>query len=108
MVGAGLTVNREYPVDAPNLTNIEAMFLASYALFSYNYPRTNLDIYSVLSPSLSDTGRVRVEFSAKVRRELWRDFTMALSAYNSYDNRPPTEGAEKNDIALSFSLGWTF
>jgi hypothetical protein len=107
-VGGGLTVNREYPVDAPNLNNIEAMFLARYALFSYNYPKTNLDIYSVLSPSLSDTGRVRVEFSGQVRRELLRDFTMALTVYNSYDNRPPTEGAEKNDVALSLSLGWTF
>lgn len=106
--GAGLSVNREFPVDAADLTNVEALLLAKYALFSYNFPKTNVDIMSTLLPSLSDTGRVRVELSAQLRRELWRDFTAAFSVYDSYDNRPPTEGAKKNDVALSLSLGWIF
>ena len=106
--GGGLSVNREFPVDADDVTNVEALFYAKYALFSYNYPKTNVDVMSTLLPSLSDTGRVRIEVTAQLRRELWRDFTAAFSVYDSYDNRPPTEGAKKNDVALSLSLGWIF
>ena len=106
--GGGLSVNREFPVDAEDFTNVEAVLYAAYSLFSYNYPKTSVDVMSTVFPSFSDTGRVRVEVSAQVRRELWSDFTVAFSVYDSYDNRPPTEGAKKNDVALSLSLGWTF
>lgn len=105
---AGVSVNREFPVDAPQVTNVEAVLASKYSLFMYNYPTTTIDIDTRLFPSLSDMGRVRVEFSTQLRRELWRDFTMTFSVYDSYDNRPPTEGAKKNDVALSLSIGWIF
>jgi Protein of unknown function, DUF481 len=105
---SGVSVNREFPVDAPDVTNVEAVLASKYSLFLYNYPKTSIDVDTRLFPSLSDTGRFRVELSAQFRRELWRDFTTTFSVYDSYDNRPPSESARTNDVALSLSIGWIF
>ncbi len=59
-------------------------------------------------PSLSDSGRVRVEFRSRLRREIVKDFFLSLSLYDSYDSDPPVIGVERNDWGLTSSLGWSF
>jgi hypothetical protein len=31
-----------------------------------------------------------------------------LRGYESYDSRPATEGATRNDYGVTFALGWSF
>jgi len=50
----------------------------------------------------------RVQLDAGVKRELWKDFFVALSLYNSYDNRPPNPAANTNDVGVVLSIGWTY
>ena len=40
--------------------------------------------------------------------EIVRDFSVGFTIYDSYDNRPPSADASKNDVGLSLTIGWTF
>src|SRR5262245_35201878 len=106
--GLALSVNREKPLEGETTTNLEAVLLLTYDLFSYDFPK--VDVYADLAgfAGLSDWGRTRLEVDVRVKRELLKDFTVSLRVYESYDSRPPTEGADKNDYGASFGLGWTF
>jgi hypothetical protein len=107
-LGAGLAVNDERGVDVESTQNVEAMFLFTTSYYTYDRPKTTLDISLQYYPSLSDPGRHRVQFDAGVKRELWKDFYVSLNGYNSYDNRPPNPTADTNDVGVVVSLGWSY
>ena len=108
VVGAGLVVNDERGVDVSSTRNVEGLITFGQSFFTYDRPRTNLDVNVQYYPSLSSAGRHRVQLDAGVRRELWRDFFVALNLYNSYDNRPPNPAANTNDVGLVMSVGWSY
>ncbi len=49
------------------------------SFYTYDRPKTNLDINLQYYPSLSDTGRQRVQLDAGGKRELWKDLFVALN-----------------------------
>jgi hypothetical protein len=57
---------------------------------------------------LNQWGRFRLEASARLSREVLRDFYVGVKGYESYDSQPATVGAQRNDWGLTFSLGWRF
>jgi hypothetical protein len=60
-------------------------------------------------PSFTQSGRVRIEAKLEGRHEFFKDFFFKLSLLNSFDSKPPTEGTtNKNDFAVTTSLGWSF
>ncbi len=71
-------------------------------------PKTNITLALDAYPGLSQWGRLRTEFNGSVKREIVHDFTLGFTIYDSYDNRPPTAEARKNDVGLSLTIGWTF
>lgn len=108
LLGAGGSVGREQPVDGETLTNVDALVVLNASRFNYDFPKTSLDLTVMLFPSLNDWGRVRLNANLSYSREIVKDFNITFTAYNSYDSRPPTAGASKNDVGFSLSLGWTF
>jgi hypothetical protein len=104
----GLRVNRERPLEGATTTNLEAAATLVFDRFSYDFP--TVDVYATLAgfASLTDWGRVRVELDARWKRELLKDFALSLRGYESYDSRPATEGAERNDYGFTLGLAWTF
>jgi hypothetical protein len=107
-IGGGLSVNEELPVDGDAVTNIEALMSVRQSYFTYDFPKTSMTTSADVLPSLSQWGRLRVEFNSSIKREVVHDFTIGLTAYDSYDSRPPTAEARKNDIGFSLTIGWTF
>jgi hypothetical protein len=105
---AGVNFNREIPFEGDSTSNVEASLRATYGYFLVSFPKTNVDIDAELLPSLTDGGRVRFELNASVRRELWHDFSIAASLYDSYDNRPPGGSVLTNDVGVTLSVGWSF
>ena len=108
LAAMGLRVNREKPLEGEATTNLEAAATLVFDRFSYDFP--TVDVYVTLSgfASLTDWGRVRVELDARWKRELLKDFALSVRGYESYDSRPATEGAERNDYGITFGLAWTF
>ena len=108
VLGAGLAFNDERGVDVEPTQNIEALFVFGASYFTYDRPTTNLDINLQYYPSLSDTGRNRVQLDVGAKREIWRDLFVGLTLYNSYDSRPPNPAADTNDVGVVLSVGWTY
>jgi hypothetical protein len=57
---------------------------------------------------LGEPGRFLLTLNAPVRCELWHDFFIAVSLYDSYDNRPPASSTLKNDVGVKLTLGWSY
>jgi Protein of unknown function, DUF481 len=107
-LGAGLAFNHEQGVDVESTQNVEALFTFETAYYTYDRPKTNFDFSFQYYPSLSNTGRQRVQLDAGAKRELLKDLFVALNLYNTYDNRPPNPAADTNDVGIVLSIGWTY
>jgi hypothetical protein len=107
-VGAGIVFNDERGVDVEPTRNIEALLVFRASYYTYDRPKTNLDLSTQYYPSLSDPGRHRLQLDAAVKRELWKDFFVSLSMYNTFDSRPPNPAADTNDIGVVMSIGYSY
>ncbi len=107
-VGAGISVNDERGVDVESTRNVEGVLTFRTAYYTYDRPRTTLDISLQYYPSLSNPGRHRLQLDAGVKQELWKDLFVSASLYNTYDSRPPNPSANTNDVGLVTSIGWTY
>jgi len=105
----GLSVNTEKPIDSDEIiTNLEGLISGSFSLFYYQSPKRSIDFVINMYPGITDRDRFRMEANGKLRVEVISDFFIALSVLESYDSKPPAEGAAKNDLTLSTSLGYSF
>jgi hypothetical protein len=107
-VGGGIVFNDERGLDVEAVRNVEALLLVKTSFFTYDRPRTNLDVSLQYYPSLSNLGRNRLQLDAGVKREFFSDLFVALTVYNTYDSRPPNPAADTNDVGVVFSIGWTY
>jgi len=107
--GSGLAVSEEYAAGSnAAATSTELLILGGYTYATYDYPKTEIRLRGDFYPSLSDWGRIRFEFDADLKREVFHDFFIKLSPFESYDSDPPEEGATENDWGFSTSLSWDF
>jgi len=108
VAGAGLVVNEEKGVDVGTTQNLEGLLLFRTSYYTYDRPKTNLDIGLQYYPSLSNAGRQRLQADLGIKRELWKDFFASFTFYNTFDSRPPNPSADQNDVGFVFSLGWSY
>jgi hypothetical protein len=104
----GLAVMEEWPTSGASEEEIEAMLGGSYSFFTFDYPNTSVDIRLTLFHGVSSDGALRAEGDVSVRRELWKDLYISVSAYESYDADPIVATAVSNDYGLTTSIGWSF
>jgi hypothetical protein len=107
-LGAGLTFNDERGVDVEPTQNLEVLLLFQTSYFTYDKPRTNLDVTVQYYPSVSDPGRQRLQFDASAKRELLKDLIVSLSGFYTADTRPPNPDADTYDVGVLWSVGWTY
>jgi hypothetical protein len=108
MISGGLAAGRETPIDASRVTNFDAVSTTTLSVFTYDYPTTGIDVSLLVFPSLDDPGRVRLNADSTLRRELFKDFFVAFTVYDAFDNRPKSASAKQNDVGGSLSFGYTF
>jgi len=104
----GLVVTREIPVEGDTTNNIEAFAGSSYSFFTHDTPKTTIDAAFTVFPSLNVRGRWRTSLDVSIKRELWKDFTVGFSYYDTYDNKPPGGGSPAHDFGGTVTVGWTF
>lgn len=89
----------------PNRQSMEAFLGAEYNMFNVG----DLDLLTSLTtyPSLTESGRWRIDFKIETRYEMWfdDDFYIKLSYSVNYDNQPP-EGATEMDYVFATGFGW--
>jgi putative salt-induced outer membrane protein YdiY len=89
----------------PVRNNAESLLGVTFSTFRFS--TLNLNSRTILFPSLSDPGRLRISSQSNLRIELIRNFNWNFQLYENYDTRPPIH-APKNDLGLTTSIGWTF
>ena len=107
-ISLGLSVNREWSEDQTADNNLEGVISASYSLFFYDSPKTDLTTTMILYPSLTTKGRWRRNFSINLSHELFHDFFIKLTYNASYDSDPPSEAASTSDYNIITSIGIKF
>ncbi len=94
------------PADPEDIRNsIEGVAALQYELFNFGEPEADIVVNLSIFPSLSNWGRVRMNFDTRIRYEIFKDFFWSVSAFDQYDSSPP-EGAEKNDFGVNTGVGW--
>jgi hypothetical protein len=107
-VGAGLALNDELGTDGEHTENLEGLIMLQSSFYTYDLPRTNIDVGLQYYPSLSSGGRQRLQFNATVKREVFKDLFISVSTWNSFDSRPPDDNSDKNDFGVVLSIGWSY
>jgi hypothetical protein len=103
-VGGGLNVNIEvFFNDTPDRQSLEAYVGSEINLF-------NVTDFSLLSniyvfPSLTEAGRVRVDYMLNANYDLPLDFYIGLNFSLNYDNRPAETGKDI-DYVFGATFGW--
>jgi hypothetical protein len=107
-VGAGLAVNREFPVEGDPESNLEAVGMITYDYFKYSNPERSFKSNFRVFPSVTDFGRWRATFDMDYRFELVKDLYWKLYFYTSYDSDPISAEGASSDYGVTSSLGYKF
>lgn len=106
---AGFSLNREWTaIEGEGSFNAEGLFGFYWNLFIHHKPKTDLSFDFTTYPSLTETGRVRLDLDTRLRREIVKDFFVDLSFYLNYDNQPPAEATATTDFGFVTSVGYSF
>lgn len=105
-LATGINLNIEnYDDNALNKESTELFISSRFNMFDFKDISldTNIDFY----PSISERGRIRVDYSLNVKYDLPWDFYVKTSFQFNFDNQPP-ETASQFDYILTSGFGWSF
>ena len=103
----GVAGSHETPIAGEGSYSVEAVVSGSYSYFMYDFPKFAFGVEVTVFPSLTDSGRVRLQADGRVRRDIISDFHVSVSIFDTF-GRPPTAGAAKNDWGPVVSVGYKF
>jgi hypothetical protein len=107
--GLGIATNLEKPRDgSESEQNLEAVATLRYQHFQRSVPKRTVDAYLQLMPSLTQSDRVRAEFTLDFNWEVINDFYVGMELYTSYDSRPASVEASDIDFGVISSVGYSF
>jgi hypothetical protein len=107
LIGGALFENEKYSPTSGSKSGrgADSQVLMQYT--KYLFTKFQFTALSGVFPSFTTPGRVRMGTQSYLKREIFRNFNLKFSVYESYDSQPPVH-APKNDFGTSTSLGWTF
>ena len=105
----GTAYASEKYANADESTNsLELMGRAAYQAYRFHTPKLDVSASLTSFASLTDLGRIRLNFDGRASYEIIKDFTVGLTAWDDFDSGPPGSESSVNDYGLSFSLGFKF
>ncbi len=107
-ITGGLAGSREVYSNADPNYELDALVAATWTAFQYDHPKLASEVTLVLLPGLSDFGRLRGTFTAKVKYEVFRDFNVGITFTDTFDTRPPNPTSPNNDFITTLTIGWTY
>jgi len=109
ILNAGLVYDREQIVGSPEVDNSAELTMGlQFANFSLDSPSRTITITFDTFTNVTDTPRFRAQLNVNLTWEIFNNINLGISLFDSYDSRPPTVESEKNDMSLSFSVGYSY
>ncbi|HET9327590.1 MAG TPA: DUF481 domain-containing protein [Candidatus Eisenbacteria bacterium] len=111
-VAGGLAVARErFAATAGSSsemrTSFEGVVASQWDAFRFDAPTLDFSTSLYIFPSLSDPGRVRGEFNARLKYEIISDVDVGVTLTDTFDS-DPGENASTNDFITTFTIGWSY
>jgi hypothetical protein len=106
MVGIGYSRERFTGDEARN--TVPLALVTDYQFFNWSGLDTDLSSRLSIQPVLNDQGRWLISFAAYLTQEILGDLYLRIGVVEEYDSEPPSAGANKNDVSITTSLGWTY
>lgn len=103
-IASGLSFNHERFTEMPEPNKSLELFLGS-DLNLYDIGDFSIQSKVNFFPSLTESKRIRADFSVDTKYDLPLDFFIKLSFIYNYDNKPK-EGASKDDYVFQTTFGW--
>jgi len=103
-----LATNEKFSTSAEGTTSLEIRVGAEFEAFRFDSPKLDINTTLSATPSLTDLGRVRVNWDFRTSYEVFSDFYLGLKGFFHYDSRPPTEDAVNQDYSVNFTVGWSW
>jgi hypothetical protein len=95
--------NEQFSSEQPDNNSFEAFFGGDLNLFDIG--DLNLRLKGNAFPSLTESGRWRVDMVFDIKYDLPLDFYIKVGTTYNYDNQP-TAGASKSDYVIQSGFGW--
>jgi len=105
---AGGAFALEHYSSSPQRSEGDALLAVNTQVFKLYSPKLDISSYFRLWPSLSDSGRFRIDANAKVKIEVVKDMFVSFSFFDNYDRKNPTTSMPLNDYGVTVSLGYSF
>ena len=104
----GLSYTHERYFDEERVNNAEVVAGANLQFYKLYTPKVDLIVDFLSLPNLTTGGRIRLELDTKVRLEVLSDLFVNFSFYDSFDSKPPSALATKNDYGFVTGISWSF
>ena len=104
---AGLAFAVEQYTGEPSAGTVPAFLTSEFNYFVWGALDKELTTQLALLPVLG-SNRWRIQFNSSLSWEVVQSLYFKLGVNESFDSNPPTEGANKNDLNFTTSLGWSF
>jgi len=109
LASAGVSLNSELATDSTNTSeSLEIALVGSYSRFFYDTPKVALDTSLEVFPSITEQGRVRVNYGIDWSREIVSDLTFTLNFYFKYDNKGTSGEGPERDYGFGTGLGYSY
>ncbi len=106
---AGLLANREITIEeALESKNIELLLSAQYRWFKYSHPKIDISSGFNVFPSLTTSGRTRLEYDLSANVEIFKDLFFDITIYDNFDSVSSESSTSKNDWGIITSIGYSF
>jgi hypothetical protein len=105
----GLKATRENLADATeDVDSLESYGKLNWEWYRYDTPELDWSTNLEIIPSLTESGRIRTEFDATLKWEIFTDLFLQLEYYQSYDSNPQSSTAESSDSGVTTSVSYSF
>ena len=105
----GLVVTREQYFSTDSTSHgLEALIGAVFGAYRYDHPKLDASLTSSLYPSLTVQGRVRWQNDLRLSYELVKDFMVTFTIFDSFDSKPQSADASRNDFGTTLAISWKF
>ncbi len=88
--------------------NIEGVLGVNYHFFKYTNPEININTNITTYPSLTTTGRWRVNYMLDAKVEVINDFHVGINYYYNFDSKPASADAANDDYGITTTISYTF
>ena len=102
-LGGIVWLNEKFMDDTPNRNSLELSLGVELNLFDIEDFSLLTNAY--LYPSITERGRVRLDYKIDLKYDFLSDFYIKLGYTHNFDNQP-AEGASGQDYVLNATFGW--